>query len=128
MKGFLEFCFIKNRETGTDHRSGVFIAVAWLDVTFRMTRLACNLLGEIEPTANSLIGEMIDTFVPPIQSFLKYRGDGHSQIAGIGGRAHLVENNGKHGLAIREVQHGFAEVLAILAIEPCSTEDDVTAT
>ena len=51
-----------------------------------------------------------------------------SKIAGIGGSTYLIENNLDGRFLGSQFQHRLDEILAIFAIQPSGTDDDVLAT
>ena len=58
---------------------------------------------------------------------LEYGADGTGEVQGIGGSAALVVDDIEGGALGGELEHGAAEVLAELGIEPCRAYDDVLA-
>jgi hypothetical protein len=58
---------------------------------------------------------------------LEYGADGTGEVQGIGGGAALVVDDIEGGALGGELEHGAAEVLAELGVEPCRAYDDVLA-
>ena len=115
-----------------------------------------NHLCEVVPGAYSLVGVVVDAafgvvvsgergFIHPLSServsgvfrfpfsvfrlsiVLEHGADGLGEVQSIGGGAALVVDNLQGGALGGELEHGAAEVLAELRIEPCRAYDDVLA-
>ena len=86
--------------------AGEFVAMARADAAGGMTTLPGNLLGKVKPAAHALVAKIIDALVIHIGAVLDNIENGTCQIAGIGRRSHLVEDNLQFGFGGSEVEHG----------------------
>ena len=84
-----------------------------------------NHLREVEPAAHTLVGEVVDAALALVETVLHDVEDGVSEVQGVSGRAALVEDHLQLVFRGRQVEHGFDEVVTILAVEPCRAEDEV---
>lgn len=96
-------------------------------VALEVARLASYFLGKVVPTTDTFVAIMIEAFRVVITAGFDNVEDSLSQIAGIGGCAHLVEDDVELWLSGCEVEHSLDKILAIFAVEPSCAEDDIIA-
>lgn len=85
-------------------------------------------LGEVVPAGHAFVAVVVDAGIGGgvlgALDGMEYLLDGSGQVESVGGGATLVEDHLKLGLGGREVEHGLAEVLAKLGVEPSGADDD----
>ncbi len=101
--------------------------MARLDVAGGLAAVFSDHLREVVPRADAFIRIMVDAGVALVTAAVDYVNYGLGEVVGVCRRAHLVEDNLELGLGRGQIQHGPAEVLAELAVEPGGADDEVAA-
>ena len=77
---------------------------------------AVDGLGEVIPRDDALVAEVVDA---GLDALIDGSHDGDGQVAGVGGRAYLVEDDAQLRTLVAQTYHGLDEVIAEGAVEPC---------
>ena len=120
VKCLFYFCLVEHAVMGTCGRRGIFGGVERPNMAGGDTCKAVYGLGEVVPRRDALVREMIDT---GHYALIDGRHDGYGEVAGIGRRAYLVEDDAQFALLTSEAKHSLYEVVAKTAIEPSSADD-----
>ena len=83
--------------------------------------LSVNSFRKVVPADNTFVREVIDA---GHDALLDDGHDGNSQVACIGGRSYLVEDDPQLVLFLSQSHHGLHEVVAEGGVEPCRADDD----
>lgn len=128
-EGLLDLCLVENAERRTGNRTGELAAVAGLNVAGGLAAVLLDHLREVIPAADALVAVMVDALVhAAVLCVIVYDcEDCTRKVPRVGGGADLVEDNLQLRLRGGEIQHGPAEVLAELAVEPGGADDHMGA-
>ena len=77
-------------------------------------------LGEVVPGDDTLVGEVVDA---RNNTLFDSSEDSHCQIACIGGRTYLIEDDAQFGFLLTQANHCLDEVIAKGGIEPGCADD-----
>ena len=107
---------------GTCRRGGVLGCVQWLHVAGGDASNAVDGLREVVPRNDAFVREVVDARHDALVDGGK---DGHSQVAGVGRSAHLVEDDTQFWLLLAQTNHCLHKVVAKGGVEPCGADDEV---
>ena len=103
---------------------GVFGGMQWMDLAGGDAGNAVDGFSEVIPTQHAIVGVVENV---RLHALLDDGNDGGSQVASVGGSAHLVEHHADGGLLLAQPEHGLNEILAKRTVEPGCADNHRTA-
>ena len=108
--------------------AGEFVGVAGVHFAIEVSRVVGDGISKVEPGGHALVGVVINAVVALDHSLgydIKYDA---GEVGSVGRSSDLVEHYFYLLLRLREMQHRLEEILAVRAVKPRGTEDEIVTT